>query len=154
MGFWPIWLAFYISSSSFWAEDTYFWSYFSWLAKSGCQNLKLAGNTFPPFPSFWSPGYKQQLGRKWTLGNKPLLVNSLIASSSIKKVGCCHTDEPTSPHIQNSFIAEHFTSSVHLFGYLERWARDWSGPCLLMKLKALCQGRCVSCRYLSFVALC
>ena len=28
---------------------------FSWLVKSGCQNSKLAGNTFPPFPSFWSP---------------------------------------------------------------------------------------------------
>ena len=52
----PIWLAFSISGSSFWLVDTYFWSYFSWLAKSGCQNLKLAGNTFPPFPSFLSPG--------------------------------------------------------------------------------------------------
>ena len=56
LGFRPIWLAFSISCSSFWLVDTYFWSYFSWLAKSGCQNLKLARNTFPPFPSFWSPG--------------------------------------------------------------------------------------------------
>ena len=52
----PIWLAIFISSSSFWLVDTFFWSYFSWLAKSGCQNIKLAGNTFPPFLSFWSPG--------------------------------------------------------------------------------------------------
>ena len=51
----PIWLATSISVSSFWLVDTYFWSYFSWLAKSGCQNHKLAGNMFPPFPSFWSP---------------------------------------------------------------------------------------------------
>ena len=51
----PIWLAISISGSSFWLVDIYFWSYFSWLAKSSCQNLKLAGNTFPPFPSFWSP---------------------------------------------------------------------------------------------------
>ena len=51
----PLWLAFSISGSSFRLVDTHFWSYFSWLAKSGCQNLKLAGNTFPPFPSFWSP---------------------------------------------------------------------------------------------------
>ena len=50
---WPNWLATSISISSFWLVDTYFWSYFSWLAKSGCQNHKLAGNTFP---SFWSPG--------------------------------------------------------------------------------------------------
>ena len=48
----PIWLAISISGISFWLLDTYFWSYFSWLAKIGCQNLKLAGNTFPPF---WSP---------------------------------------------------------------------------------------------------
>ena len=41
-----------------WLVETYFLSYFSWLAKSGCQNQKLAGNTFPPFPSFWSPAYK------------------------------------------------------------------------------------------------
>ena len=56
----PIWLAISISGSSFWLVDTYFWSYFSWLAKSGCQNLKLAGNTFPPFPSFWSPAVQRQ----------------------------------------------------------------------------------------------
>ena len=56
LAFRPIWLATSISCSSFWLVDTYFWSYFSWLAKSGCQNLKLAGNTFPPFPPFWSPG--------------------------------------------------------------------------------------------------
>ena len=56
----PIWLAISISSSSFWLLDTYFGSYFSWLAKSGCQNLKLAGNTFPPFPSFWSPSQSTQ----------------------------------------------------------------------------------------------
>ena len=53
-GFRTIWLATSISVSSFWLADTYFWSYFSWLAKSGRQNLWLAGNTFPPFPSFWS----------------------------------------------------------------------------------------------------
>ena len=28
-----------------------------WLAKSGCQNLKLARNMFPPFLSFWSPAF-------------------------------------------------------------------------------------------------
>ena len=50
-----------ISCSSFWLVDTYFWSYCSWLAKSGCQNLKLAGNTFPPLPSFWSPGGPTEL---------------------------------------------------------------------------------------------
>ena len=54
----PIWLAFSISGSSFWLVDTYFWSYFSWLDKSGCKNLKLAENTCPPFPSFWSPEHK------------------------------------------------------------------------------------------------
>ena len=52
----PMWLAISISGSLFWLMDTYFWSYFSWLAKSGSQNFKLAGNTFPLFPSFWSPG--------------------------------------------------------------------------------------------------
>ena len=57
----PIWLAFSISGTSFWLVDTYFWSCFSWLAKSGCQNLKLAGNTFPSLPSFWSPGWCQCL---------------------------------------------------------------------------------------------
>ena len=36
--------------------DTYFRNYFNWLAKSGCQNHKFAGNTFSPFPSFCSPG--------------------------------------------------------------------------------------------------
>ena len=51
----PIWLAFFISSSSFLLVDTYFWIYFSWLDKSGCQNLKLAGNSFPQFLSFWIP---------------------------------------------------------------------------------------------------
>ena len=51
-----MWLATSVSVSSFWLVNTYFWSFFSWLTKSGCQNLKLAGNTFPPFPSFWSPG--------------------------------------------------------------------------------------------------
>ena len=35
--------------------DTYFWNHFSWLAKSGCQILKLAVKKFPPFPSFWGP---------------------------------------------------------------------------------------------------
>ena len=50
-----IWLATSIFASSFRPVDTYIWSYFSWLANSGCQNHKLAGNTFPPFPSFWSP---------------------------------------------------------------------------------------------------
>ena len=58
--FTPIWLAFSISGSSFWPVDTSFLSYFSWLAKSGCQHLKLARNTFPPFPSFWSPGAKDR----------------------------------------------------------------------------------------------
>ena len=47
-----IWLATSIFASSFRPVDTYIWSYFSWLANSGCQNHKLAGNTFP---SFWSP---------------------------------------------------------------------------------------------------
>ena len=56
----PIWLAISISGSSFWLLNTYFWCYFSWLAKSGCQNLKLAGNTFQPFPSFWSPAQDRQ----------------------------------------------------------------------------------------------
>ena len=51
----PIWLTISISGSSFWLMDTYFWCYFSWLAKNGCLNLKLAGNRFPPFPYFWSP---------------------------------------------------------------------------------------------------
>ena len=59
----PIWLATSISGCSFWLVDTYFWSYFSWLAKSGCQNLKLAWNTFSPFPSFWSPGGVLQVGQ-------------------------------------------------------------------------------------------
>ena len=55
--FGPIWLSYSISGSSFWLVDTYLRSYFSWLAKSGCQNLKLAGNMFPLFPPFWSPVY-------------------------------------------------------------------------------------------------
>ena len=71
----PIWLAISIFGSSFWLEDTYFWSFFSWLAKSGCQNLKLAGNTFPPFPSFWSPG--SDLGE----GRVELLVPDIKAGS-------------------------------------------------------------------------
>ena len=33
----PIWLATSISVSSFWLVDTYFWSYFSWLAKSAAK---------------------------------------------------------------------------------------------------------------------
>ena len=51
----PIWPAISISSSSFRLVDTYFWSYFSWLVESGCQNFKLAGNKFPSFPYFSSP---------------------------------------------------------------------------------------------------
>ena len=55
LAFRPIWLAFSLPCSSFWLVDTYFWSHFSWLAKSGCKNLKLAGNMFPLFPPLWSP---------------------------------------------------------------------------------------------------
>ena len=51
----PIWLATSVFWSLFWLVDKYFWIYFCWLAKSGCQNLILVGNTFPLFPSFWSP---------------------------------------------------------------------------------------------------
>ena len=75
----PILLTTLISISSFWLLDTYFWSYFNWLFKSGCQNLKLAGNTFPPFPSFWSPVcqrpqtildlWKHTCKRPWTFLN-------------------------------------------------------------------------------------
>ena len=65
----PIWLAISISGSSFCLGDTYFWSYFSWLAKSGCQDLKLAGNTFPPFPSFWSPDDNDEI-TWWYFGVK------------------------------------------------------------------------------------
>ena len=54
-----IWLAISISDSSFLLLETYFWSYFSWLAQKWLPNLKLARNTFPPFPSFWSPVAKR-----------------------------------------------------------------------------------------------
>ena len=55
-GFRTFWLATSISGSSFWLVETYFWRYFSCLAKSCCQNLLLAGNKFTAFPSLWSPG--------------------------------------------------------------------------------------------------
>ena len=68
LAFRPIWLAISISGSSFWLVDTYFFIYFSKLPKSGCQNLKLAGITFPLFPSFWSSVNKIKLSLS-NLGN-------------------------------------------------------------------------------------
>ena len=37
---------------------------FQLASQSGCQNIKLAGNMLPPFPSFWSPGDGQTDKRK------------------------------------------------------------------------------------------
>ena len=70
----PFWLETSISICSFWGVDTCFWINFSCLAKSGCLNLKLAGNIFSPFPSFRSPAGNlgtwelENLGT-WELGN-------------------------------------------------------------------------------------
>ena len=40
---------------------------FRWIAKNGCQNSKLAGNTIPRFPPLWSPAYKVHYRVQYTV---------------------------------------------------------------------------------------
>ena len=82
----PIWLAFSISGSSFWLMDTYFWS---------CQNLKLAGNTFPLFPSFWSPDHNLQ--HYYLDYSAPTTITTATLTTAVTTSATTTTPQPPPP---------------------------------------------------------
>ena len=77
-------------------------SYFRLLAKSGCQNHKLAGSTFPPIQSFWRRGWREA----WNIGRRKGIRDTWMANREAIPHSC---DAILGVDVQESFTSKSTT---------------------------------------------